>query len=55
VDPGGLHLVVANGLVQKGFGVLVNQPLAHDHARWLANVGGDPAAAQFFGDGCRNP
>jgi hypothetical protein len=51
VDAGGLHLVVANGLVQKGFGILVNQPFAHDHAGGLADVGGDPAAAQFFGDG----
>ncbi|MEI2642182.1 MAG: hypothetical protein V9G10_07575 [Candidatus Nanopelagicales bacterium] len=48
---GRLDLVVADGLVEKGLGVLVDQALAHDHAGGFAEVGGDPAAAEFFGDG----
>ena len=48
---GRLHLIVADGLIEKGLGVLVDQALAHDHAGGLAEVGGDPAAAEFFGDG----
>jgi hypothetical protein len=46
-----LDLIVANGLVEKGLGVLVDQALAHDHAGGLAEVAGDPAAAELFGDG----
>ena len=45
------HLIVADGLIQKRLRVLVDQPLAHDHAGGFAEVGGDPAAAEFFGDG----
>jgi len=38
-------------LIQEGLGVLVDQALPHDHAGGLAEVAGDPAAAELLGDG----
>lgn len=48
---GRLHLIIADGLIEEGASVLVDQPLAHDHAGWFAEISGDPAPAKFFGDG----
>ena len=35
----------------EGLGLLVDQALAHDHACRFAEVGSDPATAEFFCDG----
>ena len=48
-----LFLIVADALIEERIYFLVDETLAHDERCRLANVAGNPATAQLFGNRCR--